>query len=356
MVARQADEVALDASSLWRLPRPAPRSRTAALIYTDRSVYRPQQAIHWKVVGYRLDEEGEGVVLPEREVQVDLLDANHQVVLSELVESNSFGTAAGVFEIPAGRLLGQWHLRSSLGGQTAVRVEEYKRPTFEVEIAEPAQALRLNRRAELEGVARYYFGLPVVEGEVSWQVERVPVFPRWWFWGRPDANPEVVAAGTAATDAEGSFRLAFQPDADERLAESSELSFRFRLRVDVTDDGGETRSAGTGVSSRIRGGAGPVRERFGFLSPRQACGPVCTPDRSRRISARRRRSVATAQAGGAGSDPPARRTTLEPSTRRAVRDHPGRSAQAAMGLRLQSRADHEDVEHWRATSYWSRGS
>ena len=244
VVAQKDDQIGIDPTALWRLQSAVHHARTSALVYTDRSAYRPQQRVHWKVVGYQMDGEGNGHVLAEQTMQVDLLDANHQVVATRQVEANSFGAASGEFEIPAGRLLGLWRLRTSLGGESQIRVEEYKRPTFEVVVQEPATSLRLNRPAELRGMAGYYFGLPVVEGTVSWQVERAPVYPRWWWHWRPiSSSPEIVASGEAQTDADGGFQLTFSPEADERQAGQSGVSYNFRLRVDVTDDGGETRSA-----------------------------------------------------------------------------------------------------------------
>ena len=78
---------------------------------------------------------------------------------------------------------------------------ESKRPTFEVTLEQPVAPLRLNRPAELAGKAQYYFGLPVVEGEISWQVERVPVYPRWWwYWGHQPTGPQIVATGAGITD------------------------------------------------------------------------------------------------------------------------------------------------------------
>lgn len=243
LVARTDDDFGIDVTALWRLQEVAQHERTAALIYTDRSVYRPQQRIHWKAVGYRIDGQGQGSVLAGRSLKIDLIDANHQIVESRTVESNDFGSAAGEFEIPTGRLLGSWRLQASWGGQSSIRVEEYKRPTFEVSIREPDSPLRLNRAARLEGEAGYYFGLPVVEGAVAWRVERVPVYPRWWWHWRPvAAAPEVVASGEASTDGEGRFAIEFLPEADERLAEKGGVSYSFRLRADIVDDGGETRS------------------------------------------------------------------------------------------------------------------
>ncbi|MEE9562184.1 MAG: MG2 domain-containing protein, partial [Thermoanaerobaculia bacterium] len=245
VLAERGEDTAVDLSYQRFHRQGRPSEQTAALVYTDRSVYRPQQTIHWKVVAYRGGgEKSTFRTLPKRSLTVELMDSNSQVVESLAVTTNGFGSVSGEFEIPSGRLLGGWWIRTSLGGRLAVRIEEYKRPTFEVTVSKPEGALRLNREASLSGEVRYYFGLPVVTGSVSWRVEREPIYPRWWYWwyGTPTVQSEIVAAGTTELDAEGRFRVSFVPSADEREA-SQGVTYRFRLHADVTDEGGETRSA-----------------------------------------------------------------------------------------------------------------
>ncbi len=248
VVARLGDEVAVDSNPLW-LARSSPAGeRTVSLLYTDRSVYRPLQTIQWKVVAYQGGgSEGRFHTLPGTSVTVSLVDPNNQTVESRAATTNGYGSASGSFAIPAGRVLGQWFVRAAPAGQATVRVEEYKRPTFEVSLEDPEQALRLNRPAQLLGRARYYFGLPVTAGSVRWRVVREPVWPSWWgrwFWegfGPAASRSETVAGGDATLDEEGRFRLAFTPGADER--KPREVSYRYTVTADVTDDGGETRSA-----------------------------------------------------------------------------------------------------------------
>src|SRR6185436_17541597 len=106
---------------------------------------RPSQRVLWKIVAFRGRADlGRLRVLPATTATVTLQDANNQVVETRTVTTNGFGSASGEFAVPAGRLLGAWRVASSLGGQAAVRVEEYKRPTFEAKLLEPASALRLN--------------------------------------------------------------------------------------------------------------------------------------------------------------------------------------------------------------------
>jgi alpha-2-macroglobulin len=242
-VARQGADLAV---LRFGAPAEPPESGPAALYFTDRSIYRPGQTVRWKALAYGGDRAAGRLALePHRALTVKLVDPNGQEVAAATVATNDFGTAAGEFVVPAGRPLGSWRLRSDLQGEAWIRVEEYKRPTFEVTLKEPAEALRLNRPAVFHGEARYYFGLPVTSGRVRWRVTREPVYPSWWEWGDPGAGGprggQVVASGTAAIGADGGFTARFTPAADERL--SRNVSYRYRLSGEVTDEGGETVTA-----------------------------------------------------------------------------------------------------------------
>jgi len=230
----------------WTPGRAENPVRTSALIYTDRSAYRPGQEVLFQVVAWQ-GRDGTFRTLPGRSLSVSLRDANHQVVETQTLKTNTHGSASGRFRIPPGRMLGSWALVTSLGGQSPIQVEEYKRPTFEVQVRDPASPLRINEPAEVQGEVRYYFGLPVTSGRVTWRVTREPQWPDWgWWWWRPPTpdRPQTMASGTTALDDEGTFRVSFTPRADERLGQGPGApTWRYRLQVDVTDDGGETRSA-----------------------------------------------------------------------------------------------------------------
>ncbi|MCP3101320.1 MG2 domain-containing protein [Myxococcus sp. K15C18031901] len=219
---------------------------TSSLVFTDRSVYRPLQKLQWKVVAFRgRSEQARYQTRPDERLVVTLMDPNYQEVARREVRTNAFGTAAGEFAIPTGRVLGLWQVRVDSGGSAMVRVEEYKRPTFEVSLKDPEAPLRLNRPATFKGEARYYFGLPVATGTVRWRAFREPVFPFWWGW-RSSFVPQqrqLVAAGTTSLAEDGSFQVNFTPEADERAARSEDLTWRYRIEADATDEGGETRSA-----------------------------------------------------------------------------------------------------------------
>ncbi len=261
LVARQGGDVVIDEGGLY-FWNGAPSETNAALIYTDRTIYRPTQKVLWKVVAWRgQTESGALRNQPGTKLTVRLLDPNWQEVAKANVTTNNFASAAGEFVVPTGRLLGQWRLEVKKGddslGQSMVRVEEYKRPTFETTWKEGGPPARLNSPVTVTGEARFYFGLPVTSGAVKWKVERVPVYPWYWHWWHPtESRAHVVAAGQARLKDDGTFPITFTPLADPKLAK--DVSYRYSISADVTDEGGETRQA----SKTIRVGNAAVEASF----------------------------------------------------------------------------------------------
>ena len=250
LFARRGKDLALDMGGVRMGPgESAAATTTSSLLFTDRSIYRPQQKILWKLLAYTGSARaGRFRVMPGLPVMVTLFDANNQAVESRSVVANAFGSASGEFAIPAGRALGKWRVQSSLGGgEATVQVEEYKRPTFEVTWKDPAEPLRLNRPASLAGEARYSFGLPVAAGSVRWRVTRTPQYFWWSPWsriGNPMARVQTVASGVSPLKPDGSFEVAFTPAADEKFGKSStDLTYTYAVDADASDEGGETRSA-----------------------------------------------------------------------------------------------------------------
>ncbi|HEX6865248.1 MAG TPA: MG2 domain-containing protein, partial [Thermoanaerobaculia bacterium] len=239
--ASRGDDVAVLLSVYHYRPEDE-RTGQGALVFTDRSIYRPQQKLLWKVLVY--DNRGRGRLraVPNSTVKVGLVDPNGQEVESRTVSTNGFGTASGEFTIPSGRPLGHWSVRTSHDGMAMVRIEEYKRPTFEVSLEDPKEPLRLNRPAAFPGQARYYFGLPVARGEVRWRAVREER-SLWWWWPQP-GQEETVATGTAELSPDGTFEVVFTPEAgDLKGRDPRSVSYFYRIDADLTDEGGETRSA-----------------------------------------------------------------------------------------------------------------
>jgi uncharacterized protein YfaS (alpha-2-macroglobulin family) len=257
-------------------PDPGEETRVSTLIYTDRAIYRPGQTLFWKVLvvkGSRREARFGGMA--GRQVTVTLRDASSQEVAARTVTTNGFGTAAGEIPIPAGRLLGSWWLETRLDpasagdpkGHASVQVEEYKRPTFEVLLDDPATPLRLGVKASLTGRARYYFGLPVTRGQVRWRVVRTPSDPGWRRGKRPE-TARTVAAGTASPGADGRFEIVFLPQPPRPPKDShgqGEATYEYRVSAEVTDDGGETREAARSFRLGHAAVEGKIVSEGGFL-------------------------------------------------------------------------------------------
>lgn len=227
--------------------------RSDAFIYTDRSIYRPEQKILWKVVAYSGSEkEANFKVSSNQNVTIELRDGNYQVIDKKTALTNNFGSISGEFSIPKGKLLGNWTLSTNFGGQRTVKVEEYKRPTFLLEFPEIAAEYRLNKETIITGLSKYYFGMPLSNASVKWSIERQTKLPWWCFWGNWNWGntqaPQIIATGTTKTKDDGTYQIKFTPMADEKLkGDNSSITYNYNIKVDITNEGGETQSANKNI-------------------------------------------------------------------------------------------------------------
>jgi len=132
------------------------------------------------------------------------------------------------------------------GGSAGIRVEEYKRPKFFVQLALQTEQPRLGQTVEVRGQATAYAGYPVDQGRVRYRIVRRTWIP-WWcrfLWGIPSfAREAQIAHGTTRLRPDGSFILSFPAKPDPKLRPEAEPVFTFEVRAEVTDRAGETRVA-----------------------------------------------------------------------------------------------------------------
>lgn len=229
--------------------RPARIEQT--LFFTDRSIYRPGQIIRYKGVCHSYFQSlDEYHVLPDRKLVVALFDANNKEVERLEHRANDYGSFSGSFTAPRGRLTGMMYVRVVEGpaGQANVRVEEYKRPKFEVEVSAPEVAPKLAGEVEVKGKSTAYTGATIDGATVRWRVVRQVRYPIWWLWRMwwlPPSSGErqEIAQGTTTTGTDGSFQIKFIAKPDLSVSPDSEPTFHYIVHVDVTDGTGETRSA-----------------------------------------------------------------------------------------------------------------
>jgi hypothetical protein len=215
------------------------------LFFTDRALYRPGQTIYFKGVMLRKNnEKPDNTVLAKRSTTVQFFDVNGQKIAEQKFVTNDYGSFHGVFTAPKGVLNGSMSIRNE-NGYHSLRVEEYKRPKFEVKLDQPKGTFRLGEKVNVGGNARAYAGSVVDGAEVRYRVVREARFPYWyWWWGNPpQSNQKEIARGRTKTDAKGEFTIDFLAQPDKSVLPSTLPEFSYTVYADVTDISGETRSA-----------------------------------------------------------------------------------------------------------------
>ncbi|GAB3734108.1 hypothetical protein GCM10028816_34070 [Spirosoma lituiforme] len=222
------------------------KPQTYVKLFTDRSIYRPGQLIYAKGLLYEGKTNQFDVVANEA-VDVELLDQNGERIAKQTLKTNEFGTFAATFTAPAGRLTGMMTIQTSHGG-TSIRVEEYKRPTFEVKTNPIKQSFKLGDTITVAALAKTFSGAVVDGAAVRYRVTR-RVRQRWYEWstariggGFRNTSQREIASGTTATDAQGALRITFAATPDLEKSRQDNPVFEFDIAIDVTDKAGETRS------------------------------------------------------------------------------------------------------------------
>src|ERR1043166_6398962 len=223
------------------------------IFFTDRALYRPGQTIQYKGICLWVDPEKDNYdVLKGEELTVVFKDVNGKEVARQKQRANDYGSFAGSFTAPRDRLMGQMSLQAEgrAQGSSSFRVEEYKRPKFEVSLEAPKTAAKLNEKVSLTGHALGYTGAAVDGAQVKYRVVREVRMPWWWGWyGRRwgGGESQEIAHGVVRTETDGSFKVQFVAVPDRKVLEKDEPTFVFQVTADVTDSAGETGSADRGI-------------------------------------------------------------------------------------------------------------
>ena len=216
-------------------------------LYSDRSIYRPGQAVHIGGILYR-QLHWDASVVAGCDVSLVLRDVNGKEVSKQIVTTDEMGKLSADFMLPQVGLPGRYSLSASFNagtgpryGDLTLRVEEYKRPTFEVTMDKAPDMQWPAKEITLTGKAVGYNGVPVREGRVTGTYRFT--YPYWWWNSRRDS--ERMPIDTVSTDENGCFsiRVPLTSLSDEVLWGGLNL----QLEVDVLSVAGETRQGSTSV-------------------------------------------------------------------------------------------------------------
>ena len=224
--------------------------RISTHFFTDRSIYRPGQTIHFK--GIVVESFGKSnKILTNKAVSVIFYDVNWQKIDEQTFITNEFGAISGSFTSPVGRLTGVMTIYAGDGtGSASISVEEYKRPKFEVIFNPLKESFKVGDQVEAVGIAKSYSGAFVDGASVKYRVVRKTRLPYWrWYWGNyPTIADQQIVNGEAKTDEKGEFKVKFEAIPDKSISKDTLPVFNYYIYADVTDINGETRSSQTTVN------------------------------------------------------------------------------------------------------------
>ena len=205
-------------------------------LFTDRSIYRPGQTVYVSGLAYEMEKDSTRV-LADKKYTVSLYDANNNETGKVEVRTNGFGSFSGQFVLPSPCLTGYFSLRAA-DTSVSFKVEEYKRPTFDVTFEPVKVEYQVGDSIEVVGMAKTFAGAPVQNARVHYNISRSYAWV-WRFMGRGSARWE----GEAMTDEDGKFSVPVHFEIDSDRRESPLWYYTYNIQADVTDGAGETQQA-----------------------------------------------------------------------------------------------------------------
>jgi uncharacterized protein YfaS (alpha-2-macroglobulin family) len=264
-------------SQFWWQERSDPDfQETRTYVMTDRPVYRPGQTVKFKVwvspVRYDLPAASP---FAGKSFKLLIQEPQGNKILETNCTADAYGGIAGEITLGGEAMLGVYSISLPDYGGSSFRVEEYKKPEFEVKVDAPADPVALGDAFKATITARYYFGAPVSKARVNWKVVRntfsvnwfppgpwdwlygsgygwlasdYPWYPGWDRWGcfrpfpwwrpTPFTPPEVIAENTVDIGPDGTVQVPL----DTALAKAlfGNTDHEYTITAEVTDDSRRT--------------------------------------------------------------------------------------------------------------------
>lgn len=219
--------------------------KTAYQLFTDRSIYRPGQKVHATAISY-IVKKGLDASVPGKSMELKFIlrDANWKQVAEQKATTDEYGTASVNFELPQGGQTGMYHVSVNNRANSSFRVEEYKRPTFEITFPKVNEKYTWGDTVVVKATAKTYAGVPVQGAKVEYQVTRRN---QLWWWGAGSAG-QLVKTDSCVTREDGTFDVEIPLEASLSGKDEADMSdfmriarfFNFEVSAIVTDISGES--------------------------------------------------------------------------------------------------------------------
>ena len=220
-------------------------NETKYQVYTDRAIYRPGQKVHASAISYTV-KKGLDASVPGKSMELKfvLSDANWKQVAEQKVTTDEYGTASVDFELPKEGQTGLYSISVNGTATKYVRVEEYKRPTFEITFPKVNEKYNWGDTVVVKATAKTYAGIPVQGAKVEYQVTRRN---QLWWWGAGSAG-QLVKTDSCVTREDGTFDVEIPLEASLSGKDEADMSefmriarfFNFEVSAIVTDISGES--------------------------------------------------------------------------------------------------------------------
>ena len=214
-------------------------------LFTDRAIYRPGQKVHATSVSY-IVKKGLDASVPGKSMELKFIlrDANWKQVAEQKATTDEYGTASVDFELPQGGQTGMYHVSVNNRANSSFRVEEYKRPTFEITFPKVNEKYTWGDTVVVKASAKTYAGIPVQGAKVEYQVTRRN---QLWWWGAGSAG-QLVKTDSCVTREDGTFDVEIPLEASLSGKDEADMSdfmrqarfFNFEVSAIVTDISGES--------------------------------------------------------------------------------------------------------------------
>lgn len=214
-------------------------------LFTDRSIYRPGQTVHASAISY-IVKKGLDVSVPGKSMELNFIlrDANGKQVAEQKATTDEYGTASVDFELPKEGQTGLYFISVNGTVTKYVRVEEYKRPTFEITFPKVNEKYNWGDTVVVKATAKTYSGVPVQGAKVEYQVTRRN---QLWWWGAGSAG-QLVKTDSCVTREDGTFDVEIPLEASLSGKDEADMSefmriarfFNFEVSAIVTDISGES--------------------------------------------------------------------------------------------------------------------
>ena len=229
-----------------RFPTGEFQSNERLQLFTDRQIYRPGQTVQFKGIAFTHGAIDSASVLRNKEIIVRFVDARSKVLDSLLLTTSEFGSCSSSFTIPEEIVSGFCSIQSDLGS-VSFRVEEYKRPSFEITFSKSDIAYTIGDRISVNGIAKSYAGSNLSGATFKYTISRITSFPCWFrYWvPRPGSRDREIAHGTGILDINGNFAINFEAIKDPMLNPLDAPLYSYKVNVDIIAGNGELQQAET---------------------------------------------------------------------------------------------------------------